>query len=79
MLTEAHAAVLQQVAEVIKHGLLVLSADSAEVAQEAAAASDHFGKGDFLWTSTFTRQVKSNIWSLKQDSCRKVTAKKYTL
>lgn len=46
--TEAHAAVLQQVAEVVEHGLLVLTADAAEVAQEAAAAGHHLGEGNFL-------------------------------
>lgn len=46
--TKPHAAVLQQVAEVIEHGFLVLTADSAEVAQEAAAAGHHFGEGNFL-------------------------------
>jgi len=33
---------------VVKHGLLVLTADPAEVAQEAAAVGHHLGKGDFL-------------------------------
>lgn len=47
-LTEAHAAVLQEVAEVIEHGLLVLTADSTEVAQEPAAVRHHLWKGDFL-------------------------------
>lgn len=47
-LTEAHAAVLQEVAEMIEHGLLVLTADPAEVAQEPAAVRHHLRKGDFL-------------------------------
>lgn len=51
-LTKPHAAVLQQVAEMVKHGLLVLATDAAEVAQEAAAAGHHLGEGNFLWSST---------------------------
>lgn len=50
--TQTHAAVLQQVAQVVKHGLLVLTTDAAEVAQEAAAAGHHLGEGNFLWSST---------------------------
>lgn len=48
VVTETHAAVLQQVAQVIKHGLLVLTADPAEIAQEAAAVGHHLRKSDFL-------------------------------
>lgn len=51
-LTQPHAAVLQQVAQVVEHGLLVLAADAAEVAQEAAAAGHHLGEGDLLQTRT---------------------------
>lgn len=47
-LTEANAAVLQEVAQVIKHGFLVLAADSTEVAQKTTAVGHHFRKGDFL-------------------------------
>ncbi|EDL24093.1 mCG146243, partial [Mus musculus] len=37
-----------QVAQVVKHGALVLPADSAEVAEEAAAACHHLGEADLL-------------------------------
>ena len=47
-ITQPHAAVLQQVAQVVEHGLLVLTADAAEVAQEATAASHHLGEGNLL-------------------------------
>lgn len=53
VLTKPHAAVLQQVAEVIEHGFLVLTADPAEVAQEATAAGHHLGEGNFLWNGTY--------------------------
>lgn len=49
-LTQPHAAVLEQVAQVVEHGFLVLAADAAEVAQEAAAAGHHLGEGDLLQT-----------------------------
>lgn len=48
MLTEADAAVLQQVTQVVKHGFLVLTANATEVAQEAAAAGHHLWKGNLL-------------------------------
>ena len=48
VLTEANAAVLQQVAEVVEHGALVLTADPAEVAQEATAVGHHLGEPDLL-------------------------------
>jgi len=48
--TESNAAVLQQVAEVVEHGPLVLSADPAEVAQEATAVGHHLGEPDLLQT-----------------------------
>lgn len=51
-LTQPHAAVLQQVAQVVEHGLLVLAADAAEVAQEAAAAGHHLREGDLLQART---------------------------
>lgn len=47
-LTQADAAVLQQVAEMIEHGALVLSADSTEVAQKTAAVGDHLRKSNLL-------------------------------
>lgn len=47
-LTKANTAVLQQVAEVVEHGFLVLTADSTEVTEEAAAIGHHFRKSDFL-------------------------------
>lgn len=54
-LTQSDAAVLQQVAQMVKHGALVLSADSAEVAQEAAAVGHHLGEAYFLWNKMQTR------------------------
>lgn len=47
-LTQTDAAVLQQVAQVVKHGALVLSADAAEVTQETTAVGHHLGKSDLL-------------------------------
>lgn len=46
--TEADAAVLQEVTEVVKHGALVLSADAAEVAEETAAVCHNSRKPDLL-------------------------------
>lgn len=46
--TQAHTAVLQQVTQMLKHGLLILPANSTEIAKEATAASNHFGEGN-LW------------------------------
>ena len=46
--TQADAAVLQQVAEVVEHSLLVLTADPTEVAEEATAAGHHLREGYFL-------------------------------
>lgn len=48
MPTQAHAAVLQQVTQVVEHGFLVLTADAAEVAQEATAAGHHLREGNLL-------------------------------
>lgn len=48
VLTQADATVLQQVAQVVKHGALVLPADAAEIAEEAAAACHHLGEADLL-------------------------------
>lgn len=47
-LTQSNAAVLQQVAQVVKHGFLVLTADTTEVAQESTAAGHHFWESNFL-------------------------------
>lgn len=47
-LTQADAAVLQQVVQVVKHGALVLPADSAEVTQEATAVGHHLREPDLL-------------------------------
>ena len=46
--TQPDTAILQKVAEVVKHGFLVLTADSAKVAQEATAACNHLGESNFL-------------------------------
>lgn len=46
--TQSNAAVFQQVAEMLKHGLLVLPADAAEVAQEPTAACHHLRESDLL-------------------------------
>lgn len=61
VLTKPHAAVLQQVAEVVKHSFLVLSADPAEVAQEATAAGHHLGEGNFLWNGTYRPGQSSSL------------------
>ena len=47
-LTKPDAAVLQQVAEVVEHGFLVLSTDATEVTQETTAVGHHLREGDFL-------------------------------
>lgn len=47
-LTEADATVLQEVAEVVKHGALVLPADATKVAEETAAVCHHSRKSDLL-------------------------------
>ncbi len=44
ILTEQHAAVAQQVAEVLEHGSLVDPTRAAEVAEEAAARHHHVGR-----------------------------------
>lgn len=46
--TQSHTAVLQQIAQVVEHGLLVLTANPTEVAQKAAAAGHHLREGDLL-------------------------------
>lgn len=47
-LTQANATVLQQVAQVVKHGTLVLSADTTEVTQEATAIGHHLRETNLL-------------------------------
>src|SRR4029434_2352251 len=46
--TQPNTAVLQQVAEMVKHSLLVLPADSTEVAEKTAAAGHHLWESDLL-------------------------------
>ena len=60
-LTQPHAAVLQQVAEVVKHGLLVLTADAAEVAQEATAVGHHLGEPDLLQNGGIQDSVSQSL------------------
>lgn len=48
VITQPHTAVLQEVAQVVKHSLLVLTADATEVAQEATTAGHHLGEGNLL-------------------------------
>lgn len=47
-LTQADAAVLQKVAEMVKHRALVLSADATEVTQETAAVGHHLRESNLL-------------------------------
>lgn len=46
--TKSNAAVFQQVAEVIKQGSLIVTADATKVTQEPTAAGNHLWKGNFL-------------------------------
>lgn len=46
--TKSNAAVFQQVAEMIKQGSLIVTADATKVTQESTAAGDHLWKGNFL-------------------------------
>lgn len=46
--TKSNAAVLQQVAEVVKQGSLVVTADATKITQEATAAGNHGWEGNFL-------------------------------
>lgn len=46
--TQPHTAVLQEVAQVFKHGFLILTADSTEVTEETAATGHHFGESNLL-------------------------------
>ena len=52
VLTQADAAVLQQVAQVVEHGALVLAADTTEVAQEPTAVCHHTRETDLLQPQT---------------------------
>ena len=47
-LTEANAAVLQKVVEVVEHGALILPTDATEVAEKPTAARHHPRKPDLL-------------------------------
>lgn len=63
-LTQADAAVLQQVAQMVKHRTLVLSADTAEVTQETTAAGHHLGESNLLGkkkTNIFLRCIMSDV------------------
>lgn len=46
--TQSDAAVFQQVTKMLKHGLLVLTTDATEVAQESTAACHHLRESDVL-------------------------------
>lgn len=46
--TQSNTAVLQQVTEMLEHGLLVLTTNAAEVAQEPTTACHHLRKSDLL-------------------------------
>lgn len=52
----------------IEHGLLVLTADPAEVAQEPAAVRHHLRKGDFLKTGGHSFSENRNDGFLKLNS-----------
>lgn len=62
-LTQTNTTVFKQIAKMVKHGSLILSADSTEVAQESTAVGHHFGEADFLKYNDGTRDV-SNYWNL---------------
>jgi len=46
--TKSYIAVVQQVAEMIKHGFLVMATDSTEITQETTAVCNHLREHDFL-------------------------------
>lgn len=46
--TKSNIAVVQQVAEMIKHGFLVMATDSTEITQETTAVCNHLREHDFL-------------------------------
>lgn len=47
-ITKANATVLEKVAEMVKHGTLILTTDATEVAEETAAVCHHPRKSDLL-------------------------------
>lgn len=47
-LTQSDTAVLQEVAEVVEQGPLIVTADAAKITQEPTAVCHHLGKGDLL-------------------------------
>lgn len=57
-LTQTDAAVLEQVAEVVEHGPLVLATDPAEVAEEATAVGHHPWESDLLQRGRRERQTE---------------------
>lgn len=46
--TQANATVLKQVWKMVEHGALVLTTDTTEIAQEAAAVCHHLGESNLL-------------------------------
>lgn len=46
--TKSNVAVFQEVAEMIKQGSLIVTADATKVTQESTAAGNHLWKGNFL-------------------------------
>lgn len=55
--TKSNAGVFQQVAEMIKQGSLIVTADTTKVTQESTAAGYHLWKGNFL--------SKQNGWTVQ--------------
>lgn len=47
-LTQANATVLKQVRKMVEHGALVLTTDTTEITQEAAAVRHHLGESNLL-------------------------------
>lgn len=70
-ITEADAAVLQEVAEVVKHGALVLPADATEVAEKTAAVRHHSRKSDLLWGGQITNAESRTV--VDCGDCRKTS------
>lgn len=60
-LTQSNTAVLQQVAQMVKHGFLILAADAAEVAQETTTAGNHLWESNFLSTKSFHHKYTHSI------------------
>lgn len=46
--TKANTAVFQKVAEVVKQGSLIVTADAAKITQESTATGHHLWKGNLL-------------------------------